>query len=243
MIEAIFFDLDGTLKVSLPEGLEMFLEYAHRLGIVVDDAQARAGARWNHWYWAQSEALLADLAATDEVTFWVRYSRRLLGAVGATGVTDAQARLLTEQFADYAPQMRPNDGALETLAGLRAMGLTLALVSNRSQPLDQVVSELGFEGLFDLTLAAGEIGIWKPDPAIFDEALARCQCRAEHTIYVGDNYYADVVSARAAHLVPVLIDPDGIFEATDCKVIGRLTELLDWLVLDPLTGQVEIGGD
>jgi putative hydrolase of the HAD superfamily len=106
----------------------------------------------------------------------------------------------------------------------------LGLVSNREHPLDEIVSELGLEGMFAFTLAAGEIDIWKPDPGIFREALVRGNCRPASTVYVGDNYYADVVSARAAGLMPVLLDPREIFPEAGCRVIHHLGELLDWLV-------------
>ena len=96
--------------------------------------------------------------------------------------------------------------------------------------MDEAVSDLGLDGFFAFTLAAGEIGIWKPDPGILLEAMVRGDCEPATTIYVGDNYYADVVCAQAAGLTPVLIDPDGIFPDADCRVIRSLLDLLDWLL-------------
>jgi FMN phosphatase YigB (HAD superfamily) len=42
---------------------------------------------------------------------------------------------------------------------------------------------------------------------------------------VGDNYYADVVGARAAGLRPILYDPRGIFPEPDCETIKSFDEL------------------
>jgi putative hydrolase of the HAD superfamily len=50
-------------------------------------------------------------------------------------------------------------------------------------------------------------------------------CSAATTVYVGDNYYADVEGARAAGMMPILIDPDGIFPDPGCPVIRSLGEL------------------
>ena len=230
IFQTVLFDLDGTLKISVPGGMEMFLEYARQLGLEVDDAQAREGARWNHWYWAQSPDLLEDLEAGDEMTLWTRYSQRLLGAVGVAAPSQDQARAITERFADYGPRAELNHGALEILSALKAANYSLGLVSNRRHPLDEAVSDLGLDGFFAFTLAAGEIGIWKPDPGILLEAMVRGDCDPATTIYVGDNYYADVVCAQAAGLTPVLIDPDGIFPDADCRVIRSLLDLLDWLL-------------
>ncbi len=230
VINAVLFDLDGTLRISIPGGMEMFLEYARRLGIAVNETNAKAGARWNHWYFAQSPALLEDLALGDEMALWTRYSARLLEAVGVTETSDARARAITEQFADYAPRSQLNDGASDTLAGLKAAGFKLGLVSNRRNPLDQAVAELGLEGMFAFTLAAGQVGIWKPDPGLLREAMERGNCDPSRTAYVGDNFYADIVGARRAGVTPVLLDPQTIFPDADCMVIHHLTELLDWLV-------------
>jgi putative hydrolase of the HAD superfamily len=230
MFDAVLFDLDGTLKISVPGGMEMFLEYARRLGVQISPDQAQEGARWNHWYWAQSQELLDDLALDDEMALWVNYSRRLLEAVGAAEADQAYAQAITQQFADYAPESRLNEGAKQTLEGLKAADYTVGLVSNRHKPLDKAVAELGLDGIFAFTLAAGEIDIWKPDPGIFHEVMAQTNLCPEQCIYVGDNYYADVVSARAAGLYPVLLDPKKIFPDADCKVISQLPELLDWLV-------------
>jgi HAD superfamily hydrolase (TIGR01549 family) len=229
MIETVIFDLDGTLKISIPSGLETFLDYAGQLGIQVCDEDARLGARWNHWYWARSPALLEDLALDDETALWIRYAGRLLAAMGVQEVSERDARTITEQFASYAPQSHLNDGARETLSGLREGGYRLGLISNRSQPLGRAVDELALNGFFDFTLAAGEVNVWKPDPAIFLVVAERGHCRPERSLYVGDNYYADVVSSRAAGLTPVLLDPQRLFPDADCHVISRLTELLDWL--------------
>jgi FMN phosphatase YigB (HAD superfamily) len=47
----------------------------------------------------------------------------------------------------------------------------------------------------------------------------------QEVIYVGDNYYADVVGARRAGLWPVLYDPLGVFPDPDCTTIKSFDEL------------------
>jgi len=46
-------------------------------------------------------------------------------------------------------------------------------------------------------------------------------------MYVGDNYFADVVGARGAGLQPVLYDPAGIYPEANCPVIVSLDGLLE----------------
>ena len=229
MIESVFFDLDGTLKINIPSGMDFFLRHARELGISIDACKIQDGTRWNHRYWAQSPSLAEDLALNDDFAFWIRYSYRLLRAVGVEEVDDPFAEIITRRFADYTPLTQLNKGAIQTLVELKSTGYLLGLVSNRTKPLDGAIRDLGLTGFFQCALAAGEIGIWKPDPGILNEAMKRCGSSPETAIYVGDNYYADVVSAREAGMIPVLLDPDGVFTNTDCKVIQCLTELIDWL--------------
>jgi putative hydrolase of the HAD superfamily len=84
---------------------------------------------------------------------------------------------------------------------------------------------MGLFEFFDFTLVAGEVNAWKPDPRIFQEALQRTGSRPDKTLYVGDNYFADVVGSRRAGLRPVLLDPERIFIEADCPVIGSIGDL------------------
>ena len=86
----------------------------------------------------------------------------------------------------------------------------------------QEVEELGGK-------VAGEVGAWKPDPKIFDRAMELSDTTPEKMIYVGDNYYADILGANNAGLQPVLLDDKGVFPDAECVVIERLDELIGLL--------------
>jgi putative hydrolase of the HAD superfamily len=103
------------------------------------------------------------------------------------------------------------------------------VVSNRTEPYLDLVDSVGLTGYFDFILAAGEVNAWKPDPQIFEHALERAGTLPEEAIYVGDNYYADIIGARGAGLHPVLYDPETIFPDADCAVIPALPHLNDLL--------------
>jgi putative hydrolase of the HAD superfamily len=74
-------------------------------------------------------------------------------------------------------------------------------------------------------MAGGEVDSYKPEPGIFEHALQRGNVTAQETIYIGDNYFADVVGARRAGLRPVLYDPQGVFPGADCTTIKSFDEL------------------
>ena len=44
-------------------------------------------------------------------------------------------------------------------------------------------------------------------------------------MYIGDNYFADIVGSQRAGLVPVLYDPISLFPEADCAVIKSFAEI------------------
>src|SRR5512138_3192520 len=85
-IKAIFFDLDGTLRHSVPSGGEVFTDYVITQGLHVNEQARLRALRWEHLYWASSTDLRDDLLAHsfDTERFWIEYSRRRLIALGAS---------------------------------------------------------------------------------------------------------------------------------------------------------------
>jgi len=74
-------------------------------------------------------------------------------------------------------------------------------------------------------LAGGEVQSFKSHPRIFERALELSGTSANETMYVGDNYFADVVGALRSGLMPVLFDPSLLFPDAECDVIRSFEEL------------------
>lgn len=228
-IRAILFDLDGTLRHSCPSSIHAFFDYAVTLGLEDSPACRQQAARWVHRYWARSEEMLADveLYRSRDEEFWAYYSRKQLLAYGCR---PEQAEALAPQVhrymrEEYSPQDWVPPDVPQTLGLLRQAGFTLGLLSNRTDPCGEYLCELGLDGFFDLALVAGELSYWKPHPQIFHLTLERLDLQPEQVVYVGDNYYADVLGSRSAGLRPVLIDPEGLFPEAGCPVIHTLSDL------------------
>lgn len=229
----ILFDLDGTLRHSRPDSTGTFIDHAAALGVPLDDEQRRAAIRWTHYYWAQSPELRQDAAAFPgrEAEFWTQYAYRCLRQMGCC---EARAlELAPEMHAYMTTQHNPINyvppDVPETLAALKASGYRLGVLTNRAQPVTDELTQLELLEYFDLILAAGEVASWKPDPLIFQHALQRLSAQPGAALYVGDNYYADILGAQRAGLRPILLDPDGIFPEADCPVIHALGELVRFL--------------
>lgn len=229
-IKAIFFDLDGTLRHSVPIAGDVFSKYAASLGLRVNEEDLLRAARWEHFYWASSVDLRDDLLAHsgDTETFWIEYSRRRLVALGASSARAVElAPQVSKHMGEmYKPESIVPEDVRETLPQLRNAGYLMAVVSNRDKPFQDILVSHELVEFFHFSLAAGEVDSYKPDPGVFNHALDRAKVTAQESVYVGDNYFADIVGARRAGLWPVLYDPKGIFPESDCTTIKSFTELI-----------------
>ena len=233
-IHAVLFDLDGTLRHSRPSANETIFKLATQLGASDSPENRREAARWAHHYWAQSDDLFADLETfvDNDQQFWANYIRRQLQAFGCTPeeAADLAPKMQKWMAEDYQPENWIPPDVTETLQTLRRAGFVVGLVSNRRKPVQDELAELGLLPLLDFAFVAGEINVWKPNPEIFHHALKQADSVPEHTVYVGDNYYTDIIGAQNAGLHPVLIDPDDVFPEAECTVIRSLGELLGILL-------------
>jgi HAD superfamily hydrolase (TIGR01509 family) len=121
-----------------------------------------------------------------------------------------------------------NDGAPETLAAVRAMGLPLAIVTRNSRASLVAVCQR-LDVAVDL-LVAREDAPPKPNPACLHYTAERFGVPVEHLLIIGD-YRHDMDAGRAAGAVTVLLTngqpPSWPVEAD--LVIERLVELLTYL--------------
>ena len=112
---------------------------------------------------------------------------------------------------------------------------SLALVSNFDYApyVHDLMVRLELEPLFDTILVSDAVGVKKPHPGIFEQALQRLDLSPEQVIHVGDSQ-EDVEGALGAGIRPVWIDRNrrGRWQApADLPVrrISGLPELLELL--------------
>lgn len=228
-IKAIFFDLDGTLRINSPTGGEVFLEYLNNLDMHFSEGDRLRVEHWEYMYFANSIEVKEDSQrfAGDFTGFWVNFSKRRLMAFG---IPESQATELAPKISqhmndNYKPLVLIPDEIPTVLPLLQEAGYILAVVSNRDKPFNEELEELGIDSFFNFTLTAGEVGAFKPDAPIFLRALEMAGVSANEAVYIGDNYFADIVGSQNAGLIPVLYDPTGLFPEAECLVIKSYNEL------------------
>ncbi|WP_431483109.1 HAD family hydrolase [Pseudomonas solani] len=202
-IQLITFDLDDTLwdvatvmhgaEAALREWLAM---QAPKLGPVPIEH-----------LWAIRARLLADEPALKHRLSELR-QRILFHALEEAGYPrDEAGTLATRGFdvfldarhrIDLFPEVHPT---LEILANR----YRLAVITNGNAD----VRRLGLADYFQFALCAEELGVGKPDPHPFEEALKRAGVAAAQAVHIGDHPSDDIHGARNAGMRAIWFNPQG----------------------------------
>jgi putative hydrolase of the HAD superfamily len=111
-------------------------------------------------------------------------------------------------------------------------------VSNFYGNLEGACESSGLARLFGAMADSQRVGAEKPDPAIFQAALAELQAKPETTVMVGDSLRRDYEGARRSGMRFIWIAPEDVQaherdSTANRSVLASVTELPD--LLDILT--------
>lgn len=229
-VRTILFDFDGTLVFHQPDSFDVIRAFCAEIGQPLEAETERRGRRMRHEYFVDP-VIRDEIDGLSGDAFWEHFNRFLLEGLGIEGdltqlVRELGARFDQVELTYYCPR-----AGCRTLDALRDRGYGLGLITNREN-VDRfydLLQQMQLGSYFGLTLASGEVGVAKPNPGIFFAAMERLGATAEEALYVGDNYWADVVGAKRAGITPVLFDPHGLFPEADCTTLARIDDLLSWL--------------
>lgn len=127
--------------------------------------------------------------------------RRLYGAFGIASTPERRRDALELRQRAYREHERAVPGALRLLAALHEHGLHVGVVSNNLLAEQRRKLEgVGLAHHVDALTVSEEVGVAKPEAAIFLRALERVPCAPGEAVMVGDSWEADVVGARGAGL-------------------------------------------
>jgi putative hydrolase of the HAD superfamily len=139
---------------------------------------------------------------------------------------------------------RVYEDTVPALELLHRSGLTLAVISNWEDWLEQLMASLNIQHYFKFAVVSGVCGLEKPDAAIFQQALEQAGVTPDQAVHVGDSLRDDVQGAEAVGMRAILIDrgdrtiiranPSGEPTEPEWPVrIRSLLELPSLLGLDP----------
>jgi putative hydrolase of the HAD superfamily len=148
-------------------------------------------------------------------------------ALAACGVEDTSAggvlgeRFLTMRRARQAAY----PWARAVLDGLRPHH-RLGMITNGAPDLQRLkLAGTGLADYFDPVVVSGDLGIGKPEPAIFAHALERAGVHAGDAVMIGDSWERDIQGALGAGLRAVWINPRGVAPPTPGPGVSIIADL------------------
>jgi HAD superfamily hydrolase (TIGR01509 family) len=203
-LAAVIFDCDGTLVDSEPLARVAWERSLAPHGYEIDDGEyaALVGLPYLHVHGFFAERI-PGLEAPD--AFWEGYSGWLF-------------ELIDRELVVF-------EDALETVRGLAAHGLAVAVASSSPRArLDRTLARAGLSDAFAVTVAGDEIAHGKPAPDMFLEAAARLDVAPARCAAIEDSA-PGVAAGLAAGMTTVAIARSN----SDAAALGDAHVVLDRL--------------
>lgn len=166
MIRTVVFDMGNVLvRFSHERMCEQIGRLCGRTGGEIAVILLQSGLQWDFERGRVSEA---------------EFHRRFEEAAGRQVLLDDLRHAASDIFV-------PNDDVREVVLALKQAGHRLVLLSNTSiAHYEFIRSRWDFLDPFDELVLSYEVGAIKPEPAIFEAALAAIRCRPEEAFYTDD---------------------------------------------------------
>jgi len=223
-IKLITFDLDDTLWDTAPvivsaEAIlrDWLSEHAPRLGAVPVE----------HLFEIRKRLVEAEPQLKHRISALRR--RVLFHALQDAGYAETEAGALADEGfeaflharhqIEIFPEVQP---ALELLR----QHYTLGVVTNGNAD----VRRLGLADFFRFALCAEDLGVGKPDPRPFQEAMRLGEATPSNSVHIGDHPGDDIAGAQRAGMRAIWYNPQGKAWAADGRPdaeVGSLVEVAD----------------
>jgi putative hydrolase of the HAD superfamily len=230
-VPAILFDLDNTLLLE-DESTELALRdtcaaIAGRTGADVENLAAAAreaadelfresaafayaeamGIWWGEALWGE---FLGDTTGLRTLRSFVSDFRRRVWARALASAGIADEDLVDRSVNTFGSARRRTqlvDPDAEAVVKDLARDHRLALVTNGAPDVQrEKLSHTALATSFDVAIISAELGVGKPDPRIFEAALAALDLAPADAVMVGDSLARDVAGAHAAGLRAIWLD-------------------------------------
>ncbi len=176
MIRAVVLDIGSVLEVIDDSVFPAPFEERHGL----DPGAVAAASDWPR------DAMLGEMTVAETRAHW---QERL-------GLSDAQAdELVADSWRWYVGTL--DRRLFDWFAGLRDRGLRTGILSNSGPGAREAERHHGFEAVTDALVYSHEVGLKKPDPAVFELTASRLGVEPAEVAFL-DDVPANVDAARAA---------------------------------------------
>jgi len=183
MIKAIAFDYGGVIKINEKDPISEIVDY---LKISKED--------WRKEYFS-----LNYLFNTNQKS----YNEMILQVISKFTDKEEDKNYILNILNTNYNDSKLNTGLIEIIKSLKLQKFKIALLSNNSIDLRNILSSDGIIQLFDEIIISAEVGFQKPQPEIFKILFSKLNLNANEVMFVDDTPKS-LEGARDIGYVPVL---------------------------------------
>lgn len=205
-IKHIFFDLDNTLW-DYRRNAKIALERLYgKYGV-----EEKYGLSFEQFYEVYEEVneFLWEAYRNGEITKEDLRIKRFTDAFHMLGVENADfVEELEEEFLQAVTENQHLvEGTIELLDYLKEKYSLHILTNGFAELLDKKVGKSDLNGRFATITTAEEAGAAKPAPISFETAMRKAGASAEDSLYIGDDWVADIVGATQIGMRAIFFNP------------------------------------
>jgi putative hydrolase of the HAD superfamily len=225
-IRTLLLDFGGTLDLPAAHWLDRFGRHYHEAGIFLTRAELDLGFAYatQRGYQAGARIYTYGLRQLlDQLVNWqMDYLLEHLPQRVPLTIRASAGQIAAQFCAESEAGYQQSRTALAALAPR----FTIGVVSNFYGNLEAVLQEAGLMPFIAAAVDSSRVGAFKPEPAIYQAALARLDARPEHTAMVGDSLSKDCAPARRLGLRAVWL------KSASAQYANRGEERADLVVRD-----------
>lgn len=217
----LFFDIDATLldheRAEGKASIEFLKENKTELKLSAPEFVKR-------WYKLSDKYFEKFLL--KEISFQEQRKMRMKELFGSHLSNDQADTKFNTYLKYYKANWRAFDDVIPCLEILKKQGNRLGVISNGDykQQIEKLES-INISKYFDCVVTSSEIGISKPNAAIFLEACDRANVLAHESYYIGDRIETDAIGSKNAGMNGIWLNRKDKTSHSDVIVIHSLSEL------------------
>ncbi len=192
-LKAVFFDLDNTLldhsKTEMEAKREIYKMYREVFEDVTFEEFHDVYVKHNNKLW--------HLLTEEKITKDYLRLHRVKDSLEELNLNSEKSLEISYKYIEvYSQGFHMIDGALEVLEEVKEK-FPLGIITNGFAEVQKIkLEKTGLAKYFQSIVCSEDVGRMKPHPSIFDFAVKSLNSTAEESIYIGDNYLADIVGGR-----------------------------------------------
>lgn len=207
--KVIFFDAVGTLFGVKGSVGEVYSRIGRSFGVLTSPEELDQA--FYEVFKASSPLAFPDVPTPQipekEFQWWRDITKLTFQKVGVAHKFldfDVFFTRLYKHFATASPwEVYPD--VIPSLQRWQEQGVELGIISNFDSRLYAVLVALNLRSFFSSITISSEVGAAKPDPQIFESAIAQYQVKPEETWHIGDSRREDYEGAKAAGMQAFLL--------------------------------------